>query len=189
MEEIQKINVRFPDILYKRMQTLVRRAQEMDPGYSINSYVIALVREDLDNRDSRAPALARSFMPPAAREWGEKFEAMGVMEVPAGAYRTGDVVQAKKLSAADLAAKFGIKTGATIEEVESGLPGSLGPDAEPVVGASENLTESPEETLARSFIKEFGHEAFNRGMKIPSFKRAKWPERFEMAREQKERGE
>jgi hypothetical protein len=95
-----------------------------------------------------------------------------------------------KPTAAELAAKtaaikdrFGIKTLATIEEVEPRL------DAESGYIQPNVATGVVDDDLRREFVAEFGRQVWDRAIRIPSFKKAKWPERFEMAREQKERGE
>lgn len=174
MDELQKINARFPDILYRRMQAKVKEEQALDPGFSMNSYLVRLVREDLDG-----PEVPRSG-------------ALVGYEIPSGTYKVGQEIQGRKLTAAELAAKFGIKTGATIHEsespVEPGLPGTLGPGAlsESLPGETDLQTD---EGQMREFIRVYGKQAWELGMRMPSFKKAKWPQRFEIAEGKKERGE
>lgn len=65
------------------------------------------------------------------------------------------------------------------------MAGSLGPDAtqQPAVEQSDDQTQRAE------FIRIYGRQAFDMGMKMPSFKKAKWPQRFEIAEGKRERGE
>lgn len=90
-----------------------------------------------------------------------------------------------KPTAAELAAKLGIKTLATIEEVEPRCDPESGYIAPEFVAVPDPVSE--EEAFRSEFIAEFGRQAWDRAIRIPAFKKAKWPERFEMAREQKER--
>lgn len=115
----------------------------------------------------------------------------------------GETVSGQKQTAAQIAARFGIKTGATIEVVEprmdaeSGfIPGSLGPDAgqQPVVGASEEQTsEQVEIAQIGKFKAEFGVEATKRMLQQRGQMRRQgiktWGQVFEMARADKERNE
>lgn len=94
-----------------------------------------------------------------------------------------------KPTAAELAAKFGIKTGATIEEVEPGLPGSLGPGAVPQSLTGESDLQTNDDTQRAEFIRKFGRQALEMGLKMPSFRKAEWPQRFEIAEGKRERGE
>lgn len=186
MDELQKINVRFPDILYRRMQAKIKEQQALDPGCSMNSYILRLVREDIDGREDIQHG---TFVTMATYATGNMTPSSGN-------------VAGRKPSAAELAARFGIKTGATIEEVEpfveAGLPaeihgvqrsggGSLGPDEgrEPVV------VETEDQTLWRKKCEsKFSREMVN----IPKVHRKmwagmSWEQRYEWLAEKKERGE
>lgn len=175
MEE-QKYVARFPAILYKRIQAEVKQRQEAgEPKLSINDWVIDACRGKIDG-------------PPV------NYVTTIYKEPPPGLVVPHQALQ--KPTAAEIAAKFGIKTGATIEVVEprmdaeSGfIPGSqVSADGQqPVPGASED------DTQIRNFKAEFGAEATKRMLQQRGQMRRNgiktWGQVFEMAREQKERGE
>ena len=164
------ITVNIPDILMSHARRAVEEKKLAVSAYSMGDLIRDALRGLLtpDASIYKDNSLANAHVGPVVTAW------RGGPHDP----------ELRKISAADLAAKFGIKTGATIEEVEPGFPGSLGPDAgqELVVGASEEQTEDP----SLSFIKEFGREALIRGTKIRGWGKMSWEQRFDLAREQKD---
>lgn len=218
-EQPNKFVARIPGVLYARLKDEVkRRNMERNPvgseKASLNSLLLYALRKELDGPGpgQRNPVeiSAAKISKNLAGEftgwvYGNNYKQRGKPTNTTGAvhaepwYITADgklwsafdvtfrpdAEASPKPSAAEVAAQYGIKTLATIEEVEPRLDAESG-YIQPSIVVGADLSD---ERFRRDFIAEFGRQAWDRAIRIPSFKKAKWPERFEMAREQKERGE
>lgn len=124
-KSVKAFTARFPEVLYITMQNEVaRRKASGEPKISVQDWLLEAVREKL--------------YPESGPGQRNPVENSGTVILPHGK-------MGPKLTAAELAIKFGIKTGATIEEVE---PGLLGPEF-----ANPGLTSEPERKPKRDWAK------------------------------------
>lgn len=91
----------------------------------------------------------------------------------------------RRLTAAELAIKFGLKTGGTIEEVEPRMDRDSGFIATPLTAEPEELSE--DERFRREYIGEFGANAYKVMCSDKAMMRLTWPKRIEATRERRER--
>lgn len=64
MDELQKINVRFPSILYSRIKAATEDRKQSIPKFSMNDLIVEAVRRLLDGDDVPSAAIQERVLVP-----------------------------------------------------------------------------------------------------------------------------
>lgn len=84
---------------------------------------------------------------------------------------------------------FGLDPAKFLANKVSIAPATLVPGAVPQSLTGESDLQTNDDTQRAEFIRIFGRQALEMGLKMPSFRKAGWPQRFEIAEGKRERGE
>ncbi len=176
MDDKTRFTLRVPGILLARVQGVVKKRQENEPKFSVNDYVVESLRQRIDGVGY------------AMQLSGKDREPESVGSAPVSA--TG------RPTAQDLASRYGIKTGATIEEVEPRMdpeaqPGGFQPPPSDPPATAVAIEDDPEAYWHNLIYERFRAKIADAQRKCPGeWKRLKtWEAKYKWLEKKKEQEE